>query len=429
MKQINFFDNFLSFLIFIFPILIILGPLSLNFFSIFLSLYALINLNEVKKLFLSNNKILLKITLILIFIFPYNNFNLSEITLEGNFDSAFFKYFSYIRYILMCFGIIVFLKQKNHENIFLLKTKKYYLIFFIIISIDIIKELITGSNIFGFYTIYPGRIASFANEELIIGYIFCFLILFIISENILRLNKYYLVFFIFFILILSFLIGERSNFLKLSTIIICFASFHYLKFHKLNLIRSLLFLIFILILIFSSLQIMKNTPQAKKFYNMQKYAEMFNKGQLSFKKLYYENKHFAHYDAAFKIFLNYPLFGVGINNFGNESSKSKYETKKLKYSDQRSSTHPHQIYFEILAEVGLFGFLYLLYINILIIYQACKIYIREKNLDLLGHIMLHIFFIYPILPSGSFFGTNYGLPLWFNFSILVYQVYFNHKIK
>ena len=36
--------------------------------------------------------------------------------------------------------------------------------------------------------------------------------------------------------------------------------------------------------------------------------------------------------------------------------------------------------------------------------------------------MLHMFFIFPILPSGSFFGTTYGLPFWFNFAILIYLV-------
>ena len=36
--------------------------------------------------------------------------------------------------------------------------------------------------------------------------------------------------------------------------------------------------------------------------------------------------------------------------------------------------------------------------------------------------MLHIFFIFPILPSGSFFGTIYGLPFWFNLSILIYLI-------
>ena len=133
------------------------------------------------------------------------------------------------------------------------------------------------------------------------------------------------------------------------------------------------------------------------------------------------------YDAAFKIFLNYTIFGIGINNFGNESKKEKYKSKKFSYTDQRSSTHPHQLYFEILAEVGLFGFLYLFLLNFWIAIKGIRLYLKEKNFNLLGNIMLHIFFLYPILPSGSFFGTNYGLPYWFNFSVLVYQIYIQKK--
>ena len=46
----------------------------------------------------------------------------------------------------------------------------------------------------------------------------------------------------------------------------------------------------------------------------------------------------------------------------------------------------------------------------------------SNNPELLGHIMLYLFFIFPILPSGSFFGTTYGLPFWFNFAILIYLI-------
>ena len=109
---------------------------------------------------------------------------------------------------------------------------------------------------------------------------------------------------------------------------------------------------------------MKDTPQAKKFL----YSELLKNNKLSIKELYYNNKHFAHYDAAFKIFLNYPIFGIGINNFGNESKKEKYKSKKFSYTDQRSS-HPHQLYFEILAEV----FCLVLYLFLLNFWMQLKV--------------------------------------------------------
>ncbi|WP_075536111.1 O-antigen ligase family protein [Candidatus Pelagibacter communis] len=423
MKKNDFFYNLISIFFFSFPILIIIGPLFLNLFSVVMSIYAILKINELKKLIFFKDKIFISIILIIIFIFPYNNFNLNFTELKINFDSTFFKYFSYFRYILMCFGIIIFLKIYNSNNFFLTKVKNYYFLYLVLISIDVIIELYTGSNIFGYFTYYPGRVASFTNEELIIGYIFSFIVLFSINDGILKLNKYFLLILTSLILILSFLIGERSNFIKLFSIIIFFSSFHYINFNKFHFSKSLLFIItisFITILIFG---LMRNTPQAKKIYNIQ----IFEGNKLSLNQLYFNNKHLAHYDAAFKIFLNYPIFGVGINNFGNESKKQKYESKKFSYTNQRSSTHPHQIYFEILAEVGLFGFLYLITLNLWIAFKAFKLYLKDKNFSLLGSLMLHIFFIYPLLPSGSFFGTNYGLPYWFNLSVLIYQIYFLKK--
>ena len=423
MKISKYFNNLISLLIFTFPILIIIGPLALNVFSIIMSIYVFININEFKKLIFSEKKIFLSIILIFIFIFPFNDVNSKIVESQILFNSSIFKFFSFLRYILMCFGIIIFLKLFSSDKLFLTKVKNYYILYAVIIIIDVVIELYTGSNIFGFFTYYPGRIASFTNDELIIGYIFSFIILFSLNDEVMKLNRYFLIVLISLILILSFLIGERSNFIKLFTIIIFFSALHSLNFYKFNFLKLSSLLLIISFLIISIFGFMKDTPQAKKFL----YSELLKNNKLSIKELYYNNKHFAHYDAAFKIFLNYPIFGIGINNFGNESKKEKYKSKKFSYTDQRSSTHPHQLYFEILAEVGLFGFLYLFLLNFWIAIKGIRLYLKEKNFNLLGNIMLHIFFLYPILPSGSFFGTNYGLPYWFNFSVLVYQIYIQKK--
>ena len=188
-----------------------------------MSIYALININELKKLIFSKEKIFLGIILIIIFIFPFNDIYSKISDNQIIFNSSIFKFFSFIRYILMCFGIIIFLNLLNSNKLFLTKVKNYYLIYAFVISIDVIIELYFGSNIFGFYTYYPGRIASFTNEELIIGYVFSFIILFSLNDELMKLNKYLLIIFIGFIFILSFLIGERSNFIKLFTIIIFFS--------------------------------------------------------------------------------------------------------------------------------------------------------------------------------------------------------------
>ena len=307
----------------------------------------------------------------------------------------------------MLFGLIVFLSKQNNDKFFN-TLYKIYIIYLIIISIDVLIEKFYGSNILGYSTDYTGRIASFTNDELIIGYIVSFL--FIFSSASIYKKTHYKYFFIIlsFIFLVSFLIGERSNFIKLFLLMIAFYLISLIYFEKLKLKNFLLIIPIILILLSSFYKITKDTHQGKKFY------DIFNKQWV------YNSKHAPHYFTAYKIFLNYPIFGIGINNFYQESSKSEYENTELLYTKGRAANHPHQIYLEIISEVGLVGSIYFLFVIFYPIYISVKNLIKNKNSSLLSHLLLHIFFVMPLLPSGSFFGTNYGIPFWFNLSILLY---------
>lgn len=405
-------DLFISYLVILFPIFMILSPLMMNLFSIIMSIYVFLYLKKFKEIVFSNEKFFILIASFFLFIFPYDG---------NNFEESSIKYAAYFRHIFMFFGIIIFFS--NIDSIKLLnRAKKFYIVLLSIISIDVLKEHFTGTNFLGFYTDYEGRIASFSNDELIIGYIFAFLVLFsfgIISETI---KKHYTIIIFYIIIIISFLIGERSNFLKLLLIIIFFSFFHLLLKNKFKLFKSLNLIFIISLLTISFLYITKNTNQAKKLYNLP--ISIINNYSLSVPIIenFYDSKHAPHYLTALKIFVNHPIFGIGINNFREESKKQKYNDTRLKYSENRTSTHPHQIYLELLAEVGILGFLYFIFIFIWSFIAGIRCYLKDNSLNLLGHLMLHIFFIFPILPSGSFFGTIYGLPFWFNLSILIYLI-------
>ena len=56
-----------------------------------------------------------------------------------------------------------------------------------------------------------------------------------------------------------------------------------------------------------------------------------------------------------KIFNDNKFFGIGLKNFRMESGNTKYEIKTYYGTDARQTTHPHQIHFEILSEIGLIG--------------------------------------------------------------------------
>ena len=214
------FDKFIEYSFYCFPILMILGNSFINLFSILLSIYALVNFKSIKELILSKNKIYILVLSTIIVIFPYNSIN---------FENSLIKFFSFFRFVLMFFGVLIFLKR---NQLVIDKSKIIYIFLISIIAIDVIKEYFTGTNIFGFYTDYSGRIASFTNDELIIGYIFCFTSIFVIDSFFKIKNDYYLLILIFFLLTISFIIGERSNFIKFFIIASLGYFVNYFKFNK-----------------------------------------------------------------------------------------------------------------------------------------------------------------------------------------------------
>ena len=202
-----------------------------------------------------------------------------------------------------------------------------------------------------------------------------------------------------------------------------FSLIHFFYLNKLKIKNILLITPVIFILSISFYGLTKDTSQGKKFYRFSNELFVLEENKFSFKikEKFYNSQHGPHYLTAYKIFLKYPIFGIGINNFYLESKKNQYVDKKLKWSGgSRASTHPHQVYLEIISEVGLIGLIYFIFIFFYPVYISLKTLIKTKEINVLAHLLLHIYFIFPILPSGSFFGTNNGVPFWFNLAILLY---------
>ena len=72
-------------------------------------------------------------------------------------------------------------------------------------------------------------------------------------------------------------------------------------------------------------------------------------------------RHFAHYDTAWQIFRDYPIFGVGNSKFRYVCHDKKYFDAEIRFTYQRCSNHPHQVHFEILAEQGMLGYLIIIF--------------------------------------------------------------------
>jgi O-antigen ligase len=258
----------------------------------------------------------------------------------------------------------------------------------------------------------PGaRLASFTGKEMVIGnYFYGFVLIFLsyFYNNFSKKKYLNLLLAIFFILI-SFIIGERANFIKAFAIISLFIFFIY-DFKLRYKIFLLITLTFILIAFVSS------NENYKLRYFDQVYS-FFKKDGIS---TYLKNSQYgAHYNVANEIFKDNPFFGIGIKNFRIESAKNKYNNLDHIYNDVRAATHPHQLHYEFLSETGLFGYLSFLLFIFLSIYWSIKNYLINKNIYQFSSILFILISLLPLLPSGSFLSTYTSSIFWLNYAIMV----------
>ena len=133
---------------------------------------------------------------------------------------------------------------------------------------------------------------------------------------------------------------------------------------------------------------------------------------------YYKNYsiHYKHHKAAEKIFKNNYIFGIGIKNFRVESFKKKYNPPD---DSMRGAMHPHQFHYEILAELGLVGYILVLGFLIHQIFYGLKLYKEKKDILVLSSTLFIFANMLPLLPSGSFFTTYTATIFWINYSFIL----------
>ena len=91
------------------------------------------------------------------------------------------------------------------------------------------------------------------------------------------------------------------------------------------------------------------------------------------------------------------------------------------------TTHPHQIHFEFLSEIGIIGYILLMSFLFYTIFNGFLIYRTKNDIAALSATLFIIATILPILPSGSFF-TTYGATIfWINFSFICRHKYNYNK--
>ena len=273
-----------------------------------------------------------------------------------------------------------------------------------------IIEYIFGQNILSFKAELPGRLVGFFKDEMKIGHFYSTFILIALVT----INKYlddyknvnekiFLKEFIFFylaaiFLITSFLIGERANFIRVLLMLIIF-----LIFFKRN-FKALVSILLVCGIIFTSLIINNDR------FNQRFWVTFLNPLIKDPVKTLFTPPYGDHYKASLEVFNRNKLFGVGMRNYAPESSKNIYA--------KNASVHPHQVHFEFLAELGLFGYFCFFYVIFQSLFFSIRSFFERNDFYKFSGILFVFVSLLPFIPSGSFF-TTYGATLfWLSFAIL-----------
>jgi len=325
--------------------------------------------------------------------------------------------FGFIRFAILFLAFNYFFYNKDFLN----KVLIIWMLTLSILSLDTYIESIFGRNILGYGEMHGARIVSFFKDEPVVGgYINGFYLaiigyLFYLNKEVS--NKYKSIILIFSILFLVAIIltGERSNTVRA---IFGFFIFYFFNdfFRFKEKIFSILFLILMFIFLLNTSDFLKlryGNQFFKPVLSMLQSNDETKKNETSVENnLGYMNTYFNLYQSGFEVFKKYPIFGVGNKNYRVETCSNEKNPKYV------CTTHPHQIYFEFLAEHGLIGVMILFFILFNLVFSKVKIIFNSKNYLQISCLIYLITSFIPFLPSGAFF-ADYNLTIfWINLSIM-----------
>ena len=386
------------------PASIIIGP-AISLFNILLIDISFIFFILFKKdfKFLSNKTVKLIILLCLYLVF--------NSVIAKDFSMSAYRNLGFIRFGIFFLAFNYFFYNKDFVN----RVLVIWALTLSFLSLDTYLESISGTNILGYGEAYGARIVSFFKDEPIVGgyingfYLIIIGFLFYLNDKILNKYKYIILIFTIFFITAIILTGERSNSIKA---ILGFFLFYFLNDHFKFKEKILSVLLLVLVFIF-----LLNTSNFLKLrYGGQFFKPIISifqsNNEISIEREANKNLYIALYQSGFEVFKKYKIFGVGNKNYRLETCSNE---KNPKYY---CSTHPHQLYFEFLAEHGIVGTVILIFILFSLILSKIKIILSSKNYLQLGCLTFLLTSFIPLLPSGAFF-ADYNLTIfWINLSIM-----------
>ena len=339
---------------------------------------------------------------------------------------------TYVRFTFLIFAIKFFLER--NEKLLNTFSKIILLTIFILFS-DALFQYVNGYNFLGFKIENHDKLNSFFGNEGVLGsYLVRLLPLFLVCYLNLNQNSHGFIIAILVFGLFIFLAGSRSAiFLYILFVILFFLIFT--EFRK-SLVFYISMISVFLILIFSSFNLDISPKDQNKLQSNFKdkisytiYYNVFDPVRTILNKNSKKNEikiftpvYDAHYRTAYKMFQDNFLFGVG-----NKMYRKLCDNKKYYTNEYSCSTHPHNLYLQILAENGILGsifvFIIFFYCSFVLfkefIYRNFKKKKKLNNKFLLLIIGVFINF-WPIVPFGNFYNNWLSILIYLPIGFLLY---------
>ena len=415
----HFFDfrNLLNILIYLLPISFILGNYIININLLLIIFFGL--------LIYQNKLFEIRETKEFIILFLFFAILLTSSFIEyvfGEQKSDLVKSILFLRFFIFILVVKCHLQFQNFNYIIFLKVCFFATL---IISLDIILQYSSGSNVLGYASgVYNS--SFFKSEAIAGGYIQRFGIFGLLSIPILfqSQKKLRILFFTTYPMLLTVAIIFSGN--RMPLIMFLFSLFPIIFFQnkrKKILISALLFLVILSSVIIKNVDalnkrfisfragvpnILQMIHEIKNDYNeLDIYkGQYFNHTPASKNKKYakygFYTGHFQHYTTSSKLFLSDPIIGRGIKSFRNTCFEI------LHHPNTVCSNHPHHFYLEIMNDTGILGFgLIIIFISYLVLNNFLIYKWSNQKIRFLSYAVVTLLLteFFPFRSQGSFFSV------------------------
>ncbi len=222
-----------------------------------------------------------------------------------------------------------------------------------------------------------------------------------------------ILFFFVPLFILVFLTSERMS------LIYCILTFFFICLYASRINRKNIIIFPLLIILVTSILYFSDLNRFKETID-HSYKQLFPKSKL----IFFSEQHQVFAITSIELFKKKPILGIGPNNYRRKCDEvtPDFMSKKINFDKpeiENCSTHPHNIFFQLLSETGLIGIIYYIIFNIFLFIETFK-FLFNKNYDQVNFFFLLpvIYYLNPIFPSGNFFNNWYmclgilGLPFY-----------------